>query len=242
MSRSVVMKSSLHDFTVGETILTSTIREQAHGVDDQGCIGLYTIRRLECGRNEFAVGDHWDQFEVHVVGGRNIARAMEAVTSKDRRLRPFLRRHHAELELFIGHGRIDWTPVRLLVQELDLHDASGKVPTKSAIARAWRAVGLEVEKEARNRSKPIPAGDLAVGVRLALDQPADASVRAARSAAAHQPQASAVALPIAAVASAEADRTPAHISGVSEPPGISEAMRRAIERVTSRSVPRPIDT
>ena len=66
----------------------------------------------DANRSQF--GNHWDQFEVHVVAGRNIARAMETVTAKDRRLRPFLRRHHAELEPFIGQGRIDWTPVRLL--------------------------------------------------------------------------------------------------------------------------------
>lgn len=177
-----------------------------------------------------------------MVAARKIARAIETVTSEDRRLRPFLRRHHAELEPFIGQGRIDWTPVRLLVQKLDLHDASGKAPTKSAIARAWRAVSREVEVESRNRSKPSPAACLAEGVRLAADQPAEPTVRSVGGAAAHRLEASVVVRPIAAVAPAAADRTPAHMSGVSEPPGISEAMRRAIERVTSKTVPRPIDT
>lgn len=98
---------------------------------------------------------------------RGIAAAFARARTGDRRLGPWMMRHHDELLREIGTGRIEWAPPLAVFASLGLADEHGRSLTRDTASRTWRRVRIAVaaarQAESRTLSRP---GEIAPGVRL----------------------------------------------------------------------------
>ncbi|MBX9934701.1 MAG: hypothetical protein K2Y56_24840 [Methylobacterium sp.] len=127
--------------------------------------------------------------------GRGIAAAFARARAGDRRLAPWMARHHDELLRELGAGRVEWTPALVVFDKLCLTDEYGRPLTRDTASRTWRRVRAAVaaarQAEAREAARP---GELVRGVRL-VAAPAPHAVRPTPS----PPTASAMAPPAGTV-------------------------------------------
>lgn len=98
---------------------------------------------------------------------RGIAAAFARVRAGDRRLAPWMSRHHDELLKELGTGRIEWASPLAVFASLGLTDEHGRSLTRDTASRTWRRVRTAVAaaKQAQARTLPRP-GEIAPGVRL----------------------------------------------------------------------------
>jgi hypothetical protein len=83
----------------------------------------------------------------------------------DNRLSDWMRRHHDDLLLELGSGRVAaWAPVMRIVDELGLRDDRGNTPTRDTVARTWQRVKKDVAQR-RRKAPALAPGEIAPGVR-----------------------------------------------------------------------------
>ncbi|RYC28959.1 hypothetical protein D3273_26515 [Lichenibacterium minor] len=82
----------------------------------------------------------------------------------ERRLRPWLRNNYDLLQSFIGDGRADWAPVIAILREVGVEDAKGQIPSRETLARAWRAISEQRDRE--RMTVPAQTQSIARGVRM----------------------------------------------------------------------------
>lgn len=98
----------------------------------------------------------------------DIPAAFARVRSRDRRLGPWMTRHHDTLMRELGSGRIAWRDPLAVFASLGLTDEHGRPLTRDTASRTWRRVRTAVAaaRQAQASVAPRP-GELVRGVRLA---------------------------------------------------------------------------
>lgn len=98
---------------------------------------------------------------------RGVAAAFARVRNEDRRLGPWMMRHHDALMNEIGTDRIEWASPLAVFASLGLTDEHGQSLTRDTASRTWRRVRIAVAaaRQAEARTMPRP-GEIAPGVRL----------------------------------------------------------------------------
>ncbi|CAM3169127.1 hypothetical protein MEME101129_21990 [Methylobacterium mesophilicum] len=96
----------------------------------------------------------------------------------DRRLAPWMNRHHDELVREIGTGRVEWAAALSAFSALGLTDDHGRPLTRDTASRTWRRVreAVAVARQTEARARPAP-GELVPGVRLVSPLPVAMPVR-----------------------------------------------------------------
>lgn len=109
---------------------------------------------------------------------RGIAAAFARARSGDRRLGPWMVRHHDELMCEIGTSRVEWSAPLAAFADLGLTDEHGRPLTRDTASRTWRRVreAVAAARQAEARARPAP-GELVPGVRLVPPAPAAMPVR-----------------------------------------------------------------
>lgn len=107
-----------------------------------------------------------------------IAGAFARARAGDRRLAPWMTRHHDALVNEIGTGRVEWAAPLAVFASLDLTDEHGRPLTRDTASRTWRRVreAVAAVRQAEARARPAH-GELAPGVRLITPASAPMPVR-----------------------------------------------------------------
>lgn len=110
---------------------------------------------------------------------RGIAAAFVKARAGDRRLAPWMTRHHDQLVDEIGTGRVEWSAPLAAFASLGLTDDHGRPLTRDTASRTWRRVreAVAAARQAEARARPAP-DELVPGVRLIGPAPAPAPLRA----------------------------------------------------------------
>lgn len=111
---------------------------------------------------------------------QGIAAVFARARAGDRRLGPWMVRHHDELVRELGTGRVEWAAPLAAFADLDLTDEHGQLLTRDTASRTWRRAREAVAgtRQAEARARPAP-GELVPGVRLVAPAPAPMPVRTA---------------------------------------------------------------
>lgn len=111
---------------------------------------------------------------------KGIAAVFARARAGDRRLAPWMTRHHDELVREIGTGRVEWAAPLAAFADLGLTDEHGRPLTRDTASRTWRRVrqAVAVARQAEATARPTP-GELVPGVRLIAPAPAPGPIRAA---------------------------------------------------------------
>lgn len=111
---------------------------------------------------------------------KGIAAAFARARAGDRRLAPWMVRHHDELVREIGTARVEWAAPLAAFTDLGLTDEHGQPLTRDTASRTWRRVREAVAAARQAEAAARPAfGELVPGVRLVTPAPAPMPVRAA---------------------------------------------------------------
>lgn len=161
--------------------------------------------------------------------GRSLEQIIGRARRGDRRLRPWLRNNYGLLRSLIGDGRADWTPVIAVLREAGVEDARGQVPSRETLARAWRTVSEQLEREQAIAQVPqTQAQSIARGVRLL-----PSTENFSPAAAVGQPRARTVSAdgPIPSFPQRRSDGIRGTSKARTVGEGMPDAIRRAIDRV-----------
>lgn len=111
---------------------------------------------------------------------KGIAAAFARARAGDRRLAPWMTRHHDDLVREIGTGRVEWAAPLTAFADLGLTDEHGRPLTRDTASRTWKRVreAVAAARQAEARARPAP-GELVPGVRLVVPAPAPMPVRTA---------------------------------------------------------------
>ncbi|MCJ2139428.1 hypothetical protein [Methylobacterium sp. E-066] len=109
---------------------------------------------------------------------KGIAAVFARARAGDRRLSPWMTRHHDELVREIGTGRVEWAAALCAFADLGLTDEHGRPLTRDTASRTWRRVreAVAAGRQAEATARPSP-GELVPGVRLIASAPASMPVR-----------------------------------------------------------------
>lgn len=109
-----------------------------------------------------------------------IAGAFARARAGDRRLAPWMTRHHDALLDEIGTGRVEWAAPLAVFAGLGLTDEHGRPLTRDTASRTWRRVRAAVvaARLAEAAARPAP-GELVPGVRLVSPAPVTMPVQIA---------------------------------------------------------------
>lgn len=103
---------------------------------------------------------------------QGIAAVFARARAGDRRLGPWMVRHHDELVRELGTGRVEWVAPLAAFADLDLTDEHGQPLTRDTASRTWRRARevVAATRQAEARARPAP-GELVLGVRLVAPSP-----------------------------------------------------------------------
>lgn len=103
---------------------------------------------------------------------RGIAAVFARARAGDRRLGPWMVRHHDELVRELGTGRVEWIAPLVAYAALGLTDDHGRPLTRDTASRTWKRVREAVAetRKAVAAARPMP-GELVPGVRLIVPTP-----------------------------------------------------------------------
>lgn len=110
--------------------------------------------------------------------GRGIAAVFARARAGDRRLAPWMTRHHDELVREIGTGRVEWAAPLAVFADLGLTDEHGRPLTRDTASRTWKRVreAVAAGRQAEGTARLLP-GELVPGVRLIASATVPMTVR-----------------------------------------------------------------